>query len=172
MKRKLSEKLSGKELTDFLQDAVRNEKVFATARIEAAKAKSKSMMGNQYRKNSKKSPSADPVVNGSREKDDNDVVNVVDVNMSPTVVEVKKKKPRTTKLDNHATNGKRKLPSTNSKLMMNNQYAKKLPNANMGRRKPPSTVPEVNRKRAYSCKYRACKRLIAKGLEITPELNI
>jgi hypothetical protein len=67
------------------------------------------MMGDQYRKNSKKPPSTDPAVNESREKDDNGVVNVVDVDMSPSVVEVTKKKPRTTKLDDPAINGKRNM---------------------------------------------------------------
>ena len=98
----------------------------------------------------------------SSDDDDDDNNN----NKNNKLVEVKKKKPRTTKLDGPAINGKRKLPSTNSKLMMNNQYAKKLPNANMGRRKPPSTVPEVNRKRVYASKSRARKRLKATELNI------
>ena len=72
-------KLHGKELANFLQDAEAKEEDYATARIEAAKQSKKS----------KKPP--------SREKDDN-VVNAVDVDVPPSVVEVKKKKPRTTKL--------------------------------------------------------------------------
>ena len=159
MKRKLSKRLSGKELTDFLQDAVRNEKVFATARIEAAKAKSKLMMGNQYRKNSKKPPSTDPPTNGSREKDDNDVVNVVDVDMSPSVVEVKKKST------DPAINGKRKLPSTNSKFNRQIQYAQR-------KRKPPSTDPEVNRQRERSNRTNERNRLIAQRLPIPWHLQL
>ena len=118
---------------------------------------SKQMMGNQYRKNSKKPPSTDPVVNPSREKDDNDVVNVVDVDMSPSHV---KKLPGT-----NLANGERKLSSTNSKSMFNNQYSQR-------KRLPMSTDPTVNRKRETSIRQCERNRLIALGKEIPWQLQL